>query len=110
MKIHLLTFFGVLLLSSCDCLQKVSGTVVDATTGKPINQVAVYKKGKEWKEKTDELGKFELSEISGGISCPPMKVILEATNYQTVEIEIPAGGYKLIKMQLGGSAPLPPPR
>jgi hypothetical protein len=104
MKICLIPLVGLLILPSCDCIQEVSGTVVDATDGKPIEQVTVYKKGVEIKSKTDRFGNFKLSEISGGFSCPPMRVVLEAPNYKTVEVEIPAGGEQLIKMQLRGSA------
>lgn len=104
MKICLVVLVSLLVLPSCDCIQEASGTVVDATDGKPIEQVTVYKKGKAIKSKTDRLGNFRLSEISGGFSCPPMRVVLEAPNYKTMEVEIPAGGEQLIKMQLGGSA------
>lgn len=91
---------GVAFLASCDCHQRVAGTIVDKETGKPLQGVTVYNKNKEWiKTTTDTAGYFELSGISGGLRCPPMTVIADFNNYDKVEISIPAGGEETIKMQ-----------
>jgi hypothetical protein len=91
---------GLTFLTSCDCYQRVEGTVIDKETGKPLQGVTVYNKNKEWsKTTTDTTGHFELSNVSGGFRCPPMTVIADFKNYDKVEIKIPAGGQKTIKMQ-----------
>ncbi len=90
---------GLTFLTSCDCLQRVAGTVVDKETGIPLQGVTVYNKNKDWvKATTDTTGHFELSSISGGFRCPPMTVIAEFKNYDKVEIKIPAGGQDTIKL------------
>lgn len=91
---------GLTFLNSCDCYQRVEGTVIDKETGSPLQGVTVYNKNKEWsKTTTDTKGYFELSNVSGGFRCPPMKVIADFKNYDKVEIVIPAGGQEIIKMQ-----------
>lgn len=91
---------GLTFLASCDCLQRVTGTVVDIETGRPLKSVTVYNKNKDWiKTTTDTTGHFELSSISGGFRCPPMTVIADINSYEKVEIKIPAGGQETIKMQ-----------
>jgi hypothetical protein len=91
---------GLTLLTSCDCYQRVAGTVIDKETGKPLQGVTVYNKNKEWsKTTTDTTGYFELSNVSGGFHCPPMTVIADFKNYDKVEMKIPAGGQETIKMQ-----------
>ena len=88
------------LLTSCDCYQRVAGTVIDKETGRPLQGVTVYNKNKEWsKTTTDTTGHFELSNVSGGFRCPPMTVIADFKNYNKLEIKIPAGGQETIKMQ-----------
>lgn len=87
-------------LWSCDCYQVVKGTVVDGATGKPLSQIKVHNKyNPPLETSTDSLGQFELADISGGL-CPPMVVIVQADNYQTTEVKIPAGGHKRIPLQL----------
>ncbi len=91
---------GLTLLTSCDCYQRVAGTVIDNETDRPLQGVTVYNKNKEWsKTTTDATGHFELSNVSGGFRCPPMTVIADFKNYEKIEIKIPAGGQETIKMQ-----------
>ena len=91
---------GLTFLTSCDCYQQVSGTVIDLESGRPLQGVTVYNKNKEWsKTTTDTTGHFELSNVSGGFRCPPMTVIADFKNYDKVEIKIPAGGQETIKME-----------
>lgn len=91
---------GLTFLTSCDCYQQVSGTVIAKETGRPLQGVTVYNKNKEWsKTTTDTTGHFELSNVSGGFRCPPMTVIADFKNYDKVESKIPAGGQETIKME-----------
>ncbi len=85
---------------SCDCNQTIRGTIVDAKTEKPLNNISVYNKEKDWsKTETDSSGKFELSNVSGGLTCPPMTIVIDNKQYKKVEICIPAGGEQTIKLE-----------
>lgn len=98
---------GLTFLTSCDCLQRVDGTVIDKETGKPLQGVTVYNKSMEWrKTTTDTTGHFELSNISGGFRCPPMTIIVENTNYKKYETSIPAGGQEIVKLEKEIKLPL----
>ncbi len=91
---------GLTFLTSCDCYQRVAGTVIDKETGKPLQGVTVYNKNKDWsKTTTDTTGHFELSHVSGGFRCPPMTIIVENTNYKKYETSIPAGSQEIIKLE-----------
>lgn len=95
----LIIIFVIPFLTSCDCYQRVAGTVVDKETGNPLQGVTVYNKKRGLvKTTTDTTGHFELTSISGGFRCPPMTVIAELKNYTKVKVKIPAGGQEIIKM------------
>lgn len=84
-------------LVSCDCNQNVKGTILDRNTNEPIGNADIYNKNKSWsKTKTDEKGYFELSNVSGGFTCPPMTIIVEHTDYEKAETEIESVGQKEI--------------
>jgi hypothetical protein len=100
MKHFLPILFLIIFLSSCDCNQIVSGTIIDDKTGRPLSDITVYHKSKTWiKTKTDSAGHFQLSGISGGFGCPPMTIIIEDSNYKKLETSIDAGGQKEIRLQ-----------
>ncbi len=87
-------------LISCDCKQVVSGTIIDAKTGKPLSNITTYNKNKSWsKTKTDADGHFQLLSISGGFRCPPVIVIVDDDNYKKIEVSIEAGGQKEIRLE-----------
>ena len=87
-------------MTSCDCYQVVSGTILDDKTGKSLVNIIVYNKNKNsGKTKTDTTGHFQLSNISGGYGCPPMTVIVDDNNYKKIEISIDAGGQKEIRLE-----------
>jgi len=95
MKKLILIFIAFTFLISCDCHQVVKGIIIDSETKKPIEHVEVYNKNKRWNNTiTDENGFFELTNISGGFTCPPMKIIIRHENYDKVETEIDAGKQK----------------
>ena len=99
MKKVLLITFGLVLLISCDCVRRVSGTVIDKETGEPLYGVLVYNKDNDRvKIITDSTGYFELSDISGGFSCPPMKIVIEDKDHKSQKVKIPAGGTKTIEL------------
>lgn len=86
MKIILTLSAALAVLVSCDCYQQISGTIVDKNTGKPLKGVSVYNIQKDRiKTITDSTGHFELSAISGGFRCPPMKVAVQAENYKIIK-------------------------
>ena len=98
--ISILSLILLIFLSSCDCLQVVRGTVVDAETGRPLSGVFVRKENRAYDQaETTEEGTFEISSISGGLfGCPAMTVKLEAPGYASQKLKIRAGGYKLIEL------------
>jgi len=101
MKKTLVISFCLIFLNSCDCIQLISGTIINDTTGEPIKGVKVYTANKSWNQiETDSIGNFKLSSISGGFfSCPPMKIKIEKSGYQEIETEIKSGGHKEIKLK-----------
>lgn len=102
MKSIIILLFGLLFLTSCgDCYQVVTGIVLDAETKKPVEGITVCNKNKpSIKTVTDQKGKFELSNISGGLwKCPPIKVSFEHSNYQTKEVEIKEGEEMTIEIE-----------
>ena len=100
MRQFLLTLLTITFLTSCDCYQIVSGTILDDKTGKPLGNIIVYNKNKNSvKTKTDTTGHFQLSNISGGYGCPPMTVIVDDNNYKKIEISIDAGRQKEIRLE-----------
>ena len=99
LKIISFYILGLLILTSCDCYQVVEGTVVDRETKQPLKDVKVFNKKKNWsKIKTDSLGHFELSNVSGGFRCPSMEIVIEHSEYETEETKIDAGGFLEINL------------
>ena len=97
MKQLIYIFIALTFLASCDCNQNVKGIILDKNTNEPIENADVYNKNKSWnKTKTDEKGYFELSNVSGGFTCPPMTIIIEHKDYEKAESEIESGGQKEI--------------
>ncbi|WMJ72121.1 hypothetical protein RCC89_02895 [Cytophagaceae bacterium ABcell3] len=95
---HLILLFSII-FTSCDCNQRVLGTVIDKKTRKPLEGISVYNKNKRWNvTNTDSTGKFILSNVSGGFRCPPMTVIIEDSSYNYFETKIPSGKGKIIEL------------
>ncbi|QEC79441.1 carboxypeptidase-like regulatory domain-containing protein [Mucilaginibacter ginsenosidivorax] len=94
-------FFGIVFLSSCDCVQQVKGVVVDKVTDKPIADVLVRKEhGSEREMKTDSTGEFKLSAISGGVfGCPAMDISAFKQGYKIATATVPAGGEIKIELE-----------
>ena len=99
MKNFIAIFICLTFLASCDCNQVVKGIIIDSVTKMPIQNVEVYNKDKNWSKTTsDENGFFELSNVSGGLTCPPMAIIIKHNDYNKLETEIEAGGKKNISL------------
>lgn len=96
-----LTLSTMMILSSCDCLQNVTGTVIDAETNQPIQGAQVHKQQREYdKDETDENGKFAIESISGGLfDCPPMTIVVSKDGYETKTVEIDNAEDKTIKLK-----------
>lgn len=100
MKQALYLLFIILFITSCDCYQITEGFVLDKDTNKPIIGATLYIKNKEWnKVLTDSVGHFELSNISGGFTCPPMNIVVECKEYKTYKAEIPSGRERVIYLE-----------
>ena len=98
LKIILLA--GLFTLTSCDCLQRVTGTVVDQETGKPLQGVTVYSKKIEKTTTTDTAGNFSLFTLSHGFCCPrKVTVTANLNNYDSVKIKILLHEKKIIVLK-----------
>ena len=107
------TILGLIfILSSCDCVQDVYGTILDVETVsilgvltetlKPIDSVYIYKRSHENDSGfTDTNGHFEINSIDGGLSigCPPMTVMLQKKGYALDSIEIETGSHAKVFMR-----------
>jgi hypothetical protein len=65
MNIKVTIILFVLTFASCDCVTKVNGKVLDKATGKPIDRVNVKLSSGTASTSTDELGLFDLAEVTG---------------------------------------------
>jgi len=82
-KVCVLIFISVI-FTSCDCVQRVEGVVIDAETQLPIDKVKIMKADTEntFVEYTDSLGNFEFYAISGGLfGCPKILLSFEKEGY-----------------------------
>lgn len=89
------------LLVSCDCLQRLQGTVLDADTGKPLADVyytrmplneiqkqQILEDTSAFKPLTDSTGRFSVSFMSNGFNCKPHMILyLEKPGYQFLQLE-----------------------
>ncbi len=89
------------MLYSCDCIQNVSGIVLDKTTKKPIDSAYIQNAIKNYDYSyTDRNGYFELKSISGGFrKCPPMGVAITKQNYEIKIVEIENSGQDTIYLE-----------
>ena len=94
-------FLILILITSCDCVQRVEGTVIDSETLQLIDSALISKFGREISiEHTDSIGNFTLQGISGGLfGCPGMKVEIKKFGYETQVVHIKNAGYEKIKMK-----------
>lgn len=87
--------------TSCDCIQNVAGTVIDAQTDQPIQDAHVQKENNVNDHAvTDERGNFEIRNISGGLfGCPPMMINVSKEGYESKTVEIYNAEHETIKLQ-----------
>lgn len=96
---YFLVFFSLILFSSCDGLQEVSGIIVDSETKKPLNKVAIKELNKDFIDYSDESGYFEIHHISGfAFSDNDLTIIVSKDNYKTDTITIKNRDNRLIEM------------
>lgn len=89
----------ILTLWGCDCLQTVSGTIKDASTGDNIVGATVQKENDAATLMlSDSLGNFTLSDITGKANCPFMKVTVEKDGYRPITVSIPNDGQLVIEL------------
>ena len=88
--------------NSCgDCQQRVSGTILDNETKKPIDSAYIYKAKMNYNNTfSDNKGNFSIESISGGLfSCPPMKVIIVKNGYEKDSMEIKNENHSIIYLR-----------
>jgi hypothetical protein len=89
LRISILLFVFAVFVS-CDCLQHVQGTVIDAETQQPIRDVIV-KRNTYQVCYTDSLGTFEFRVIAGGLfGCPNISVYFEKEGYNKITKQYPS--------------------
>ena len=89
-----------MIVLSCDCMQNVSGTILDSETKEPIDGVFVKKISRSNGEYTDSNGNFELMYTDGGLfKCPPMKIIINKKGYNQKIEEIENSESKIILIE-----------
>lgn len=89
-----------LLLTSCDCFQSVSGTVVDEQSGQPLAGVKVQNIASYDTDKlTDQNGYFEKSEIGPGFDCPELNLKFEKEGYISDTLNLGSGKDKVVKLR-----------
>jgi CarboxypepD_reg-like domain len=95
------TFAILIIFTSCDCFQNVTGTVLDNETNQPIEGVQAQKENMEYeKEDTNDNGEFALKSISGGLfGCPAMTVVISKDGYETQTVKIENSRHMVIKLQ-----------
>ena len=85
-----IALLAVMLLSACDCLQSVTGTIVDANSGNPIANALVYKdEDQSVSDSTDQDGKFELNDITGVKNCNTLTLVIEKPGYNSITLTAP---------------------
>lgn len=90
---------SIFIMNSCiDCLQIVSGTVLDKQTMKPAHNVRVSVEDNDYNHYyTDESGNFEIRNITGGfLGCSTVSLIMKKDGYEQLLIEIKNGEYEII--------------
>jgi hypothetical protein len=86
--IRLVLLAVIVLWVGCDCLQSVTGTVVDQS-GTPIEGAEVTEVGDEnVKDITDSDGKFELADVTGRNSCERMELSVTRTGYTPLSVTV----------------------
>ena len=74
--------FIVAIFVSCDCLQHIQGTVIDAETRLPIKKVMLQEKNNARVLYTDSLGNFEFTAMTGGLfGCHKISLSFEKEGY-----------------------------
>lgn len=104
MKNHLkiiLFLVSVFLMVGCDGYQSVEGLVVDSETKKPITDVDIVDlSSKKSKNRSDENGYFEISQIKGFVfGEKELTVIISKENYLSDTITFINNEQKLIKLE-----------
>lgn len=86
--IRISSILSLILMFSCDCLQKVEGDLYDAQTMQTLSEVVIYKNTEAYFTiKSDINGHFVFTDIAGGTNCPDVVLVFEKTGYQSDTIK-----------------------
>jgi 5-hydroxyisourate hydrolase-like protein (transthyretin family) len=94
MKNFIIYVLAVFTLTSCDCIQKASGIVLDRQTKKPIDSASIGKYEKEDTANsysrriyTNKQGQFDYHSTSGGVrKCPDLVLYFNKQGYKTTKM------------------------
>jgi len=96
---YFLLLFSLILITSCDGYQEVSGKIIDSQTKKILNGVAIKELNKDFINYSDENGFFEIHHITGfAFSNNDLTIIISKDKYKTDTIAIRNRTDKLIEM------------
>ena len=98
MKHFIIIFLAVLTFTSCDCIQKATGVVLDRQTLKPIQNVSLGKYEEEdtansYSKRiyTNDNGQFAYHSTSGGFrNCPDLVLYFNKQGYQKTKMSFPS--------------------
>ena len=88
-------------LTSCDCLQRVSGVVVDYQTNKPLDSVFVLNIQNSFHSSiTDSMGNFHIENITGGLNnCSKMELKITRNGYKELNIVVKNESNNFIRLK-----------
>lgn len=83
---------SLITLTGCDCLRIVDALVIDAETGTPIRGARVRERHEDglYEDEyflTNDSGRFEFNDVSGGLKCPPVNLHISKDGYVPVDRE-----------------------
>ncbi len=95
--IRISSILSLILMFSCDCLQKVEGDLYDAQTMQTVSDVVIYKNTESYHTiKSDAKGHFQFTDIESGTKCPDLSLVFEKKGYQSDTITFSSNALNVV--------------
>lgn len=91
-----LAVVGILMVGPLMAQLTLSGTVIDAESGKPISKAEVYDRNSSQLTSTNKSGSFELNNLELGTH----QIVVMSLEYQTLELEVKLTGDREITISM----------
>ena len=95
---RLVIMIPIMILCSCDCYRTAEGIIFDSDSGLPIENVQIVNNNDFDRGQTDHLvtsdeeGKFQYDDISGGLfGCPDLVLVFSKKGYLNQRISMEEG-------------------